>query len=124
MSITALDDHFRAQRLESLQVQVIGRAPITQPPGSDTLAFFSRPKSGPSRRSSPHLPDQIVVSGTLDLAGLHVEGVALEAYLCSQPGENLAHELHVAEVRHAPDQAGLVVSRVAAMIGSTASSRR
>jgi hypothetical protein len=33
----------------------MGRAPMTQPPGSDTAAFFSRPSIGPMMQIEPRI---------------------------------------------------------------------
>ncbi len=33
----------------------MGRAPMTQPPGSETLAFFKRPSSGPMMQIEPRI---------------------------------------------------------------------
>ena len=33
----------------------MGRAPMTQPPGSDTVAFFNRPSSGPMTQIEPRI---------------------------------------------------------------------
>src|SRR5947207_2587381 len=49
----------------------------------------------------------IITARAFYFFGLNMDGIAFEAHLRSEPGKNLAHEAHVAQLRHAPDRARL-----------------
>src|SRR5439155_8930829 len=106
MDVTALDSHPRAEGLKTLQVQIdwprADDAAARQRHGG--LLQTAEQRSHDTDRTT-HFPDQIIVTRAFDFFGPDADGVTLGTDLCAKPGENLRHELDIAEVGHAPDDA-------------------
>src|SRR3954468_16808247 len=57
--------------------------------------------NGPS-----HFADEVIIADWLNLFCAHSEFVALELHLCTEGGQDLGHETHVAQIRNTADDAG------------------
>jgi hypothetical protein len=99
----------------------MGRAPMMQPPGSETVA---RRKPAQQRAhdadGAAHFADEIVIAHVLDFARLDPQRAALEGDVSAKGGENFAHEPTSLKSGTRRMTHGSEVSSVAAMMGSTA----
>lgn len=88
---------------------------MTQPPGSETLQLWSRPSNGPSRQTDARiLRNEFVGRDTEWMFGgnFHDTLGLMVRDLHAQPFQDIAHELDIAEVWYATNDARFARSTV------------
>ena len=96
------------ERLEPFQMQIDWPRTDDAAAGQRDARFFQTAKQRPGDADgAAHLANEVVVAVALDAMRLHGECVTLELHRAAEGLEDAPHELHVAQVRHAPDHAPL-----------------
>src|SRR6266496_2977202 len=109
MDVPGFDGDFCAEGLKTFEVQVDW-------PGADDAAsrkrdggvFQAAEQGSHDADRTAHFADEVVIADAFDFASLDADGVAFGTDLSAEPDEDLRHEFNVAQVWHAPDDAGLV----------------
>ena len=108
VNVAAFDRDPGSERFKTFQMEVDGSRADDAAAGQGNRGLLEpREQRAHDADRAAHLADQIVVARSLNLAGMDAKRVALLFYLGAEPGEDLAHELHVAQVGHAADDARL-----------------
>ena len=100
--------------------RLIGRAPIAQPPGSETLARPSRASSGPRTSTDARMVLTSSYGASTDVSvrrpGLD-DAAHLERDLGAQVGEQSGQRAYVAHLGHVAQAHGLVGEQRRAQVG-------
>ena len=118
--IAALHGNIGAHFGKSRQVQVHGRVPMAQPPGSETSAFARAPAMGPAPETGAHFRHQLISEHCLD----HGRSATLRRGRCQilrlPPNSRNTLPACVSARRVPRKETGCSVRRPATMSGKTA----